>query len=79
LVLLAAVLALAGVAGSAQSSALAQDVAPIAPAVAIGHVEARSFWSASLERTMPYRAHLDDHLRFYNASLKRRAARSTIS
>ena len=43
------------------------------------HVEARSFWSASLERTMPYRAHLDDHLRFYNASLKRRAARSTIS
>jgi len=58
LVLLGAVLALAGVTGSAQSSALAQDVAPIAPAVAIGHVEVRTFWSTSLERTMPYRVYL---------------------
>jgi enterochelin esterase-like enzyme len=56
LVLLGAVLAISVVVGSAQSSA--QDVAPIAPAVAIGHVEARSFWSASLERTMPYRVYL---------------------
>ncbi len=58
MVLLGAVLALAGVAGSIQSPALAQDAAPIAPAVAVGHIDAQSFWSATLGRTMPYRVYL---------------------
>jgi predicted peptidase len=43
--------------GVATALHLTRDVAP--PAVeSTGHVEARTFWSASLSRTMPYRVYL---------------------
>jgi enterochelin esterase-like enzyme len=54
---LCGVLVLAGAAGLAQTG-LAQDAAPVAPAAATGHVEVRSFYSAALDRTMPYRVYL---------------------
>jgi enterochelin esterase-like enzyme len=57
LVVLCGVLMLAGFAGLGQSG-LAQDNTPVAPAGITGHVEVSSFYSATLERTMPYRVYL---------------------
>jgi enterochelin esterase family protein len=56
-VFLTGVLMLAGFAGLAQSG-LAQDSAPVAPAAITGHVEVASFYSATLQRAMPYRVYL---------------------